>query len=78
MARSSCATCSPYWQGVRSVTWARSSLESPFPIEDWTYCVGTRLAVVYVDALPEALSAIYCYYDPTEGALSLGTSNLTP
>jgi len=24
------------------------------------------LAVAYVDALPEGLSAIYCYYDPTE------------
>jgi arginyl-tRNA--protein-N-Asp/Glu arginylyltransferase len=26
-----------------------------------------------VDALREALSAIYCYYDPTENARSLGT-----
>jgi arginine-tRNA-protein transferase len=32
--------------------------------------------VAYVDALPEALSAIYCYYDPTEGARSLGTFNI--
>ncbi len=43
-------------------------LENPFRTEEWTYYVGNRLiAVAYVDALPEALSAIYCYYDPTEG-----------
>ena len=42
-------------------------LENPFRTEEWTYYVGNRLiAVAYVDALPEALSAIYCYYDPTE------------
>ena len=29
-----------------------------------------------MDALPEALSAIYCYYDPTERARSLGTFNI--
>jgi arginyl-tRNA--protein-N-Asp/Glu arginylyltransferase len=48
----------------------------PFPTEEWTYYVGHRLiAVAYVDALPEALSAIYCYYDPTEAARSPGTFN---
>ena len=52
-------------------------LENPFRTEEWTYYVGDRLiAVAYVDALPEALSAIYCYYDPTEGARSLGTFNI--
>ncbi len=52
-------------------------LENPFRTEEWTYYVGSRLvAVAYVDALPEALSAIYCYYDPTEGARSLGTFNI--
>lgn len=52
-------------------------LENPFPIEEWTYYVGDRLiAVAYVDALPEGLSAIYCYYDPTEGARSPGTFNI--
>ena len=52
-------------------------LENPFRTEEWTYYVGNRLiAVAYVDALPEALSAIYCYYDPAEGGRSLGTFNI--
>jgi leucyl-tRNA---protein transferase len=52
-------------------------LENPFRTEEWTYYVGNRLvAVAYVDALPGALSAIYCYYDPTERARSLGTFNI--
>jgi arginyl-tRNA--protein-N-Asp/Glu arginylyltransferase len=52
-------------------------LENPFHTEEWTYYVGNRLiAVAYVDALPEALSAIYCYYDPTEAARSPGTFNI--
>jgi leucyl-tRNA---protein transferase len=52
-------------------------LENPFAIEEWTYYIGDRLiAVAYVDALPEALSAIYCYYDPNERARSLGTFNI--
>jgi leucyl-tRNA---protein transferase len=52
-------------------------LENPFRTEEWTYYVGDRLiAVAYVDALPEALSAIYCYYDPTERARSPGTFNI--
>ena len=52
-------------------------LENPFRTEEWTYYVGNRLiAVAYVDALPEALSAIYRYYDPTEAARSPGTFNI--
>ena len=52
-------------------------LENPFGTEEWTYYVGDRLiAVAYVDALPEALSAIYCDYDPTERARSPGTFNI--
>ena len=52
-------------------------LENPFRTEEWAYYVGRRLvAVAYVDALPGALSAIYCYYDPAEGARSLGTFNI--
>src|SRR4029450_8743109 len=52
-------------------------LEKPFRPEEWTYYAGGRLiAVAYVDALPEALSAIYCYYDPTESARSPGTFNV--
>jgi arginine-tRNA-protein transferase len=52
-------------------------LENPFRTEEWTYYLGNRLiAVGYVDAHPEGLSAIYCYYDPTERARSLGTFNI--
>ena len=52
-------------------------LESPIPVEEWTYSVGNRLVGVgHVDALPQALSAIYCYYDPAEGPRSLGTFNI--
>ena len=52
-------------------------LQNPFRTEEWTYYLGDRLiAVGYVDALSEALSAIYCYYDPGEGARSLGTFNI--
>jgi leucyl-tRNA---protein transferase len=52
-------------------------LENPFRTEEWTYHLGNRLvAVAYVDALAEGLSAIYCYYDPTERARSLGTFNI--
>jgi leucyl-tRNA---protein transferase len=52
-------------------------LENPFPTEEWAYYVGPRLvAVAYVDAVPGALSAIYCYYDPAEKVRSLGTFNV--
>jgi leucyl-tRNA---protein transferase len=55
----------------------RMLLQNPFRTEEWTYYVGNRLvAVAYVDALPAALSAIYCYYDPTERARSPGTFNI--
>jgi arginyl-tRNA--protein-N-Asp/Glu arginylyltransferase len=52
-------------------------LQNPFRTEEWTYYLGRRLiAVAYVDALAEALSAIYCYYDPADKARSLGTFNV--
>ena len=52
-------------------------LLNPFPIEEWSYCVGGRLvAVGYVDALPEGLSAIYFFHDPAEAKRSLGTFNI--
>ena len=52
-------------------------LQSPFPIEEWTYRLGDRLVGVgYVDALPEGLSAIYFYWDPVEQGRSLGTFNI--
>jgi arginine-tRNA-protein transferase len=52
-------------------------LENPFPTEEWTYYRGDRLvAVGYVDALPEGLSAIYFFYDPDERHRSPGTYNI--
>jgi arginine-tRNA-protein transferase len=49
----------------------------PFATEEWSYHVGDRLvAVGYVDALPEGLSAIYFYWDPSEQRRSLGTFNI--
>jgi leucyl-tRNA---protein transferase len=49
-------------------------LHNPFPTEEWTYFFEDRLVGVgYVDAIPEALSAIYFYWDPSERSRSLGT-----
>jgi arginyl-tRNA--protein-N-Asp/Glu arginylyltransferase len=50
---------------------------NPFPTEEWRYLIGERLAGVgYVDVLPDALSAIYFFYDPDERRRSLGTFNV--
>ncbi len=50
---------------------------NPFPTEEWCYYVDDRLiAVGYVDALPEGLSAIYFYHDPAERHRSLGAYNV--
>lgn len=50
---------------------------NPFPTEEWRYLVDGRLAGVgYVDALPDALSAIYFFYDPGDRHRSLGTFNV--
>lgn len=52
-------------------------IRNPFPTEEWSYRRGDRLlAVGYVDALPEGLSAIYFFYDPDERQRSLGTFNV--
>jgi len=50
---------------------------NPFRTEEWTFFVGERLvAVGYVDALSEGLSAIYFFHDPHEARRSLGTFNI--
>ena len=52
-------------------------VRNPFPTEEWCYYLADRLiAVGYVDRLPQGLSAIYFYYDPTERRRSLGTFNV--
>ena len=49
----------------------------PFCTEAWSYYVGDRLvAVGYVDALRDGLSAIYFYWDPAERHRSPGTFNI--
>jgi arginine-tRNA-protein transferase len=58
-------------------SYAESFVENPFPTEEWTYFLGRRLvAVSYVDALPQALSAMYCFYEPDLRNRSLGTWNV--
>src|SRR5581483_3482441 len=52
-------------------------VRNPWPTEEWTYYAGERLlAVGYVDALRDGLSAIYFYWDPEERQRSLGTFNV--
>lgn len=42
-------------------------LFNPFATEEWSYYLGDRLiGIGYVDALPQGLSAIYFYWDPSE------------
>ena len=56
---------------------AETFLDNPFETEEWRYTLGDRLiGVGYVDRLPQALSAIYFYWDPDERARSLGTYNV--
>jgi arginyl-tRNA--protein-N-Asp/Glu arginylyltransferase len=56
---------------------ALSYVENPFPVLEFCYYLGDRLVSVgYVDELPGALSAIYCFYDPDERHRSLGTWNV--
>lgn len=52
-------------------------VDNPFPTEEWSYWIGERLVGVgYVDVVPEGLSAIYFFHDPSEHRRSLGTLNI--
>jgi arginine-tRNA-protein transferase len=52
-------------------------VDNPFPVEEWSYTLDGRLVGVgYVDPVPEGLSAIYFYYDPSERRRGLGTWNV--
>lgn len=54
-----------------------SFVDNPFPTDEYAYWLGERLVMVsYVDRLPQSLSAIYCFYDPSERWRSLGTWNV--
>jgi arginine-tRNA-protein transferase len=64
------------WRGPDS-DGADTFADNPFETEEWRYTAGDRLiGVGYVDRLPQALSAIYFYYDPDERQRSLGTYNV--
>jgi leucyl-tRNA---protein transferase len=52
-------------------------VDNPFRGQEYCYYLQDRLiAVGYVDALPGAFSAVYCFYDPDERSRSLGTFNV--
>jgi arginine-tRNA-protein transferase len=54
-----------------------SFVDNPLPTQEWCYYERERLvAVGYVDDLPGALSAIYCFYEPELRGYSLGTWNV--
>lgn len=54
-----------------------SFVHNPFETQEWTYRLGEQLlGVGYVDRLPDALSAIYFFYDPDERKRSLGVWNV--
>lgn len=58
-------------------SYLESFVDNPVPTDEWRYTVEDRLiGVGYVDRLPQALSAIYFYYDPDERERSLGTFNV--
>ena len=58
----------------------RLALYHPFPhpcAREMAYFEGDRLVCVGIaDAPPEALSLVYCFYEPERAALSLGTYNV--
>jgi arginine-tRNA-protein transferase len=57
--------------------YVRSFVDNPFPVEEWCFYLGRRLiGVGYVDVVPEAMSAIYFFYDPDERRRCLGTWNV--
>jgi len=56
---------------------ADSFVNNPFEIQEWSYYLDDKLVGVgYVDPLPQGLSAIYFFHDPTERKRSLGIYNV--
>jgi arginine-tRNA-protein transferase len=52
-------------------------VNNPFPVEEWRYYLDKNLVGVgYVDLVPDGLSAVYFYYDPSERQRGLGTWNV--
>ncbi len=57
--------------------YALAYAHNPFPTQEWCYYLQSKLvAVGYVDALPQSLSAIYFFHDPDQRRRSLGTWNV--
>jgi arginine-tRNA-protein transferase len=76
-ARQSAAKGWPLHPADDARSYAQSFVENPFPTEEWCYYLEDRLVgVSYVDVLPGAISAIYCFYDPELRDYSLGTWNV--
>src|SRR5436190_1583626 len=52
--------------GIRdAASYLNSFVINPFPTQEWCYYLGSKLVGVgYVDLLPDAVSAIYFFYDP--------------
>ncbi|MER3416688.1 MAG: arginyltransferase [Gemmataceae bacterium] len=60
-----------------AAAYVNTFVRNPFPTQEWCYYLGQRLVGVgYVDRLPQALSAIYFFYDPDMRRLGLGTFNI--
>jgi arginine-tRNA-protein transferase len=60
-----------------AASYRESFVHNPRFTEEWCYFDADRLiGVGYVDRLPEALSAIYFFYEPVERDRSLGTWNV--
>jgi len=58
-------------------SYVESFVDSPVQTQEWSFLLGDKLiGVGYVDHLPNALSAIYFFYDPAERRRSLGTFNV--
>jgi arginine-tRNA-protein transferase len=60
------------WAGLEGFLY-----KSPIRTQEVTYRrKGQLVAAGILDAEPQALSTVYCYYDPDEGARSPGTFNV--
>jgi len=67
----------PSHEHANAMKYFLNFVHNPFHTEEWQYFRDDVLVGVgYVDALPDGLSAIYFYYEPSERRLSLGTWNV--
>ncbi len=67
----------PFHGEKQAYDYAESFVNNPFPTEEWRYYLhGELIALGYVDALPNSMSAIYFFYEPEQRDRSLGTYNV--